>query len=357
MTTTPVDPLPPHVAPGDENDSVAPAEILAALRARRDGGERLPAAEVPFSLAGQHLVRADLSGLDLSRCDFSGAELSEADLSGSRLVGAQLSAAVFHGANLDEAELLGVEAEGADFSSASAARAGFGRAKLRGASFFEASLGAATLSGSDLRDCDFRVAKLDGSRAVEADLRGAELSGASLREVDFSGVQVAGASLNNADLRGARLGGILDYALAGWSGADIRDVDFAGAWLLRRHVLDENYIAEFRSQSRTHELAYKLWWISSDCGRSLTRWTLWSVFIAGVFAGIYTQVDLDYGAHETWLSPIYYSVVTFTTLGYGDVLPASVAAQVVAMAEVVLGYVALGGLLAILADKLARRAG
>ena len=126
---------------------------------------------------------------------------------------------------------------------------------------------------------------------------------------------------------------------------------------MRRHVLDENYIAEFRAQGRAHEFAYKLWWLSSDCGRSLTRWTLWSVFIAGVFAGIYTQVDLDYGAHETWLSPIYYSVVTFTTLGYGDVLPASVAAQVVAMAEVVLGYVALGGLLAILADKLARRAG
>jgi len=355
--TNPPGSLPPNVSPTDTADSTGTADILAALRARRDGGERLPSPESPFSLAGEHMVKADLAGLDLSRCDLSGAELSGADLSGSRLAGAQLSGAVLHGAKLDEAELLGAEAEGADFGSASAVRAGFGRAKLRGASFFESALGSATFSGSDLRDCDFRVAKLDGSRAVEADLRGADLGGASLREVDLSGVRVAGASLTNVDLRGARLGGILDYAAAGWGGADIRDVDFAGAWLLRRYVLDENYIAEFRSQSRTHELVYKLWWISSDCGRSLTRWTLWSVLTAGIFAGIYTQVDLDYGAHETWLSPIYYSVVTFTTLGYGDVLPASVAAQVVAMIEVVLGYVALGGLLAILADKLARRAG
>lgn len=355
--TTPSGPVPPPALSPEARGSVASADLLVSLRARRDGGERLPSPEAPLSLAGQHMVKADLAGLDLSRCDFSGAELSGADLSGSRLVGAQLSAAVLHGAKLDDAELLGAEAEGADFSSASAARAGFGRAKLQGASFFEASIGAATFSGSDVRDADFRVAKLDGSRAVGADFRGADLSGASLREVDLTGVQVAGASLTNADLRGARLGGILDYASAGWCGADIRDVDFAGAWLLRRHVLDENYIAEFRSQSRTHEIAYKLWWVSSDCGRSLTRWTLWSVFIAGIFAGIYTQVDLDYGAHETWLSPIYYSVVTFTTLGYGDVLPASVAAQIVAMVEVVLGYVALGGLLAILADKLARRAG
>jgi hypothetical protein len=268
-----------------------------------------------------------------------------------------MAGTVLHGAKLDDAELLGAELATADFSNVSAQRAGFGRATLRGASFFEADLKGSTFSGSDLRDCDLRVAKLDGSRAVEADLRDADLGGASLRDVDLTGASVAGASLLNVDLRAARLRGIKDYATAAWVGADIRDVDFAGAWLLRRHVLDANYIAEFRSQSRTHEVIYRLWWLSSDCGRSLTRWTLWSVFIALIFAGVYTQVDLDYGAHETWLSPIYYSVVTFTTLGYGDVLPASVAAQVVAMVEVVLGYVALGGLLAILADKLARRAG
>jgi uncharacterized protein YjbI with pentapeptide repeats len=348
-------PLP--VVPGTENDSRSAEDALAALRGRRDGGERLPAPAAPLDLVGQHLIKADLAGLDLSRCDFSGAELSGADLSGTRLVGAKLAGTVLHAAQLDDAELLGAEGAAADFSNVSAQRAGFGRTTLRGASFFEADLKDSTFSGSDLRDCDLRVAKLDGSRAVEADLRDADLVGASLRDVDLTGASVAGASLLNVDLRAARLRGIKDYATAAWVGADIRDVDFAGAWLLRRHVLDENYIAEFRSQSRTHEIIYRLWWISSDCGRSLARWTLWSVFVALIFAGIYTQVDLDYGAHETWLSPIYYSVVTFTTLGYGDVLPASVAAQVIAMVEVVLGYVALGGLLAILADKLARRAG
>ena len=75
-----------------------------------------------------------------------------------------------------------------------------------------------------------------------------------------------------------------------------------------------------------------------------------------LFAWLYTFVDVDYGSYPTPISPLYYSVVTMTTLGYGDVLPSSMAAQLVAMVEVVLGYVMLGGLLSIFSNKMASRA-
>ncbi len=52
---------------------------------------------------------------------------------------------------------------------------------------------------------------------------------------------------------------------------------------------------------------------------------------------------------------IYYSVVTFTTLGFGDLTPATTTAAWWVMAEVILGYIMLGGLISILANKLARR--
>ena len=52
----------------------------------------------------------------------------------------------------------------------------------------------------------------------------------------------------------------------------------------------------------------------------------------------------------------YYSVVTLTTLGYGDVLPASQTAQVLVIAQVIIGYVMLGGLLSIFATRMGRRA-
>jgi len=52
---------------------------------------------------------------------------------------------------------------------------------------------------------------------------------------------------------------------------------------------------------------------------------------------------------------LYFSVVTFTTLGFGDITPFNHAAEVWVMAEVILGYVMLGGLISIFANKLARR--
>ena len=41
---------------------------------------------------------------------------------------------------------------------------------------------------------------------------------------------------------------------------------------------------------------------------------------------------------------------------YGDIVPASAAAQGIAMLEVVIGYMMLGGLLSIFSNKIARRA-
>ena len=75
-----------------------------------------------------------------------------------------------------------------------------------------------------------------------------------------------------------------------------------------------------------------------------------------VFAGLYGLVEIDYGPHETPFSSVYYSIVTLTTLGYGDVIPASSGAQMVVISEALLGYVGLGGLLSILSNKMARRA-
>jgi hypothetical protein len=64
--------------------------------------------------------------------------------------------------------------------------------------------------------------------------------------------------------------------------------------------------------------------------------------------------DMD---HLPWeLSTlIYYSVVTFTTFGFGDITPKTTEATYWVMAEVILGYVMLGGLISIFVAKFARR--
>ena len=63
-------------------------------------------------------------------------------------------------------------------------------------------------------------------------------------------------------------------------------------------------------------------------------------------------------ADAHWFMPFYYSIVTFTTLGFGDVVPDfnNGLMQLCVTLEVISGYIMLGGLISILATKLARRA-
>ncbi len=325
----------------------------AALRALRDGGSP---ADRPTDLREIDLAREDLSEIDLSRCDLSGAHLAKADLRGANLSFCKLGDAVLFEADLTGAELLSADLTGADLNQCVAERAGFGGADLTRAALVSANLADATFSNATLKEADFRGAALAGARMRSSDLTDANLARADVQRVDLQESGVAGADFTDADLRGAHLKRITGFERAAWIGTDVRDVDFCGAYLVRRHIMDENYLFEFRHRNRLSATLFWIWSTTSDCGRSFTRWALWTVLVAVLFGLAYTQVDLDYGDHRTFLSAMYFSVVTLTTLGYGDVLPVSPAAQVLTVAEVVLGYVALGGLLSIFASKMSRRA-
>ena len=180
--------------------------------------------------------------------------------------------------------------------------------------------------------------------------------GHSLKEADLTQADVGHAIFRDADLSRSRVKAVTGYSTTDWIGIDILDADFAGAYMVRRAIMDQNYLYEFRHKNRLNAAIYRLWWLTSDCGRSFIRWTLWTGIIAALFAVVYSVVNIDYGVHPTSLSPLYYSIVTMTTLGYGDVTPASTAAQVVVMFEVLTGYIMLGGVLSIFATKMGRRA-
>ena len=68
------------------------------------------------------------------------------------------------------------------------------------------------------------------------------------------------------------------------------------------------------------------------------------------------QCLLDYkDSAKTWFTPFYFSIVTYTTLGFGDVKPKTLAGELVVSSEVILGYTTLGLLLSVLAQNIARR--
>ncbi len=307
-------------------------------------------------LAGRDLTGCDLRGRDLSGCRLDGARLCRANLEDAKLVGASLAGASLFGATLAGAELLGANLADADLTDVRAAKAGFGNANLRGARLLNADLSGGTLSHADLSGADARGADLRGTRLVEATLEGADLSRARLDGADLQQARVARARFRDTDLRRARLRAIRGFEAAEWIGADVLETDFCGAYLARRAILDQNYLHEFRSANRLNRSIYTVWWLTSDCGRSFLRWGLWTLLITVAFAWIHMQVGLKVAVEETPLTALYYSVVTITTLGFGDVHPATPAAQLAAMGEVMLGYMMLGGLLSIFSNKMARRA-
>lgn len=328
----------------------AERDVVELLKA----GRPIPASR--RSLAGRKLVGIDLAGADLSGWDLSGADLSRARLAGVPLAKANLEGAVLYEADLSGCECLAATFVGANLTGANLERGGFGKADFTDAQMIDVKLSQAALAHTDFTRADLRNAHARGVRALEAKWVEADLGGADLRGAELDQGHVRGASFDGADLREASLVRLEGYLEASWIGVDMRDIDFTGAYLCRRFIMDQNYLEEFRRQTRFSEAIYQVWWATSDCGRSIVRWGVCIAALVLAFAWLFTLVDVSYGDHETALSPVYYSVVTLTTLGYGDALPASTAAQVVAMVEVLFGYVMLGGLLSIISNKMVRRA-
>jgi uncharacterized protein YjbI with pentapeptide repeats len=309
-----------------------------------------------LDLRGITLFREDLSNLDLSGYDFSHANLNQSNLAGSFLSYSKFHMTSLEQAILDECEFIGSDLTRASLNECSAKRCGFGGADLSNARIINADLSDATLSKSKLVNADLRASNLEKARLSEADLSGAIFTRSKLLSSDLKKSNVKNTNFELADMQGCRLLAIKNFKKAKWVGADIRGLDLRGAYLVRRYIADENYLYEFQVSSGFHRAVYLVWWATSDCGRSLLRWFVWLSAAMLVFAAIYTQVDIDYGDYETFFSPVYFSIVTLTTLGYGDAVPGSLAAQIFVTLQAITGYMSLGGLLSILGNKMARRA-
>ncbi|MDH3767409.1 MAG: pentapeptide repeat-containing protein [Gammaproteobacteria bacterium] len=290
------------------------------------------------NLSGVDFAAADISGADLTSAelfhsDFSGAIMSRVDLERAFLINANLSLAYLNGANLTGAHLSG--------------------ANLTSARLNNAHLSSADLSDTRLNDSDLRGANLEDSDLSNADLQGADLTGANLN----------GAILSSADFSDANITGIQFNETE--TCKDIQISAAHGNAMFKRYAQDQAYVEEYKVN---RPWRYFLWKYSSNCGRSLSLWVFWCAFIAFSFSLIFhfhlggnesfvlTELAKEPGYDpRDWAPMLYYSVVTFTTLGFGDIVPRTQEAAWWIMAEVVMGYFMLGGLITILATKLARR--
>jgi len=289
-------------------------------------------------LSGKTLKKVDFSRTDLNGADLSGAILSKADL-----CGAELSGAILLKATLSEAKL-----GFALFKKDQHSRVIFKKTNLRKANLFGANLFRANLNSADLR----------GDNPIKYYLRRAIIKGAKLFGAKFRSANFRSTDLRSADFSEANVWGVKHNRWAKYSG--IRCDTCYGSPRFKRFAQDQEFIEEFRSSGWRRYVLYPLWLVFADCGRSLLPWTAWSLFFMVSFAYIFTRLGdgaFSFTEELGWnfWTALYYSVVTFTTLGFGDITPLTRAASCWVMAEVVIGYVMLGGLISIFATKLARR--
>ena len=257
-------------------------------------------------------------------------------------------------------------------------------AKLQRAHLNNTNLMYANLRGADLEKAYLKEAILEEALLEKAILHEANLQGANLHEAHLEGAHIHHANLNNANLRKIWFDGdtkseetmfgdavlsihpsckISEAELIElFSKAEVTNIRFINP-VFGRTMRDEAWLFHFKKicmEKWCNRFWFKLWGITSDYGRNLYKWIRWSFGIAVFFGFLFLFIGPEQFRPQqpeayTWFSFFYYSFVTFTTLGFGDIIPTTWFTEVLVTVEVLIGYIMLGGLISIFANKLARR--
>jgi hypothetical protein len=138
----------------------------------------------------------------------------------------------------------------------------------------------------------------------------------------------------------------------------IRVASCYGNAIFKRDAEDQDFLDTLEYQWKgTWRIGLFRAWGLIDYGRSMLAAFVIAFLIVVVFGALYFIPGIiSYGSHhKTWFSPFYFSIVTFTTLGFGDVTPNGVCGEMLVSLQVIFGYLTLGLLISILANKVARR--
>ena len=298
--------------------------------------------------------------------DFKRANLRNRQLENANLVEADLTEAEFSFANLKNSNLAFANMDHAVVSFANLEGANLSAANLEGAYLEDANLNDTILTGAN-----FKNATLSNSNLINAYLIDAHLEGANLTAVNFDRANLSSVSFD--EKIAMRLFRETGYSIKKiWSRRydllldttirckGVNATTCYGSQRFKLFLQDQDFLEEFL-ETKWGKKVFVTWWIFADCGRSLSRWAGWSLLLALLFAFIYwTLGPQSFNTQHlnfNLTTLFYYSVVTFTTLGFGDIIPRTTTAAMRVTIEVILGYVMLGGLITIFASKLSRRGG
>ncbi len=287
------------------------------------------------------------------------------------LEGANLSKAYLRKVNLSKAFLMYSILEMANCRFTNFERAILLKANMAGIQLYAAKLNNAKL-GQDMEAVEFSFhgisslatnikgydlgANLNKAILWYADLKGTNLSHALLEKTDFKWALLDGSTT----LRKCVIDEFTDFRETSLNSAII---DNARKQLLEKNIRRMNWEEWYKEHSCLKWLVKPFWWIS-DYGISTIRIILTFLILVSFFAAIYllfayisppgivSNLSVIENTNQIvtgWLllvRAVYFSVVTMTTLGFGDMYanPQSIFGHILLTFQVILGYVLLGAL-------------
>ena len=250
--------------------------------------------------------------------------------------------------------------------------------RIRNVSFSEAHFEGANLQQIWCENCNFGMAHFQDARLVAVRLDARSTLGGARCQNAFLNAIVFSADTLRAPLRLAEITywQMLGCLLQAWHTSpfdsrvrhkwtdllmvDVRSVDHP------EFVPQKEYIYWYQAM-RVRMTGLSSLPLGQRVGFTLSVVTTqyWSSYLAlcctaacinAVFATAYwlTSSSFTHLAPD-WFAALYFSVVTFTTLGYGDISPTTHAAMTLCMIEVLLGYVVLACVIFLISRKVSLR--
>jgi len=362
------------------------------------------------SFEGANLENASFIGADIRGANFKGAvlknvNLTKAKLESVNLSGIEIKTAKLKGTNIiqnaiiDQIEYDSIKLSGSKLNSDKVLNSRIDKANFKRISFREIKFDKLDIiennhnennAITNLEGALLDNAILDSTNFTEANMEGCSLKNAKLANTKFYKTNLKECNLQKAEIKG------VDFRLADFSESQVEGIDILnhkewfkfwhydeskyrgiknitksyGNSVFKEYARDQDFLETFRKKNCINSIVHYIWFISSNCGRSLTRFFICAFIVALIFGFAFHKFDEDFCVSDTtcigsdsdspkrkvtFITPIYYSIVTFTTLGFGDVTPRTPFGEKLIIAEVLIGYIMLGLLLSILTNKFARR--
>ncbi len=303
-----------------------------------------------YDLREAYLEKANLQGIDLFEANLQGAKLDSACLSGVEMSEVNLKDAHLSGANLEYVRLLMAEISGADFVNTNLQDSILMMANLEGVNFIYTKIQDVDLAFCNLQGADFSETKMLRVNLTGADLRNSKFYDKTiLKEVNFYQSRLENSTLKFAEKNIDRI--CINEVEEKYENAkevyrNLKNYfrqeglyDESGQFYYREKLMDKRLYRQNKRRAK---------WITNNIYHYLAGygehplWVLiwWGIIIA-IFGSVYwvTGGVVRGDTPIVWYENYYFSVVTFTTLGFGDLQPQSnmPLVQICAMIEAVTG--------------------